>query len=176
MYQWSILLLLKVFLLFLPNIQNIQPSMTGLYASDFLKLPCLGNCYIAMSVCKSKGYWQLLMWKYSNEAIKQIYFDISVTLYLHKKCNRYSLMNQTLWSQGAYRLEIISAWSERVWSTAYTNFVLRNRQILSIVDWCQTYLWDVRIKFWLLLSVWKWMTKGACVYCHGSCCIDTSQR
>ena len=27
----------------------------------------------------------------------------------------YSLVNQTLWSQGAYQLEIISARSERVW-------------------------------------------------------------
>jgi len=31
---------------------------------------------------------------------------------------------QTLSSQGAYRLEIISALSERVWSIAYTFFVL----------------------------------------------------
>ena len=36
-----------------------------------------------------------------------------------------SLVNLTLWSQDAYRLEIISAHSEKVWSTAYTNFVLR---------------------------------------------------
>ena len=36
-----------------------------------------------------------------------------------------SLVNQTLWSQGAYQLEIISARSERVWGTAHTFFVQR---------------------------------------------------
>ena len=37
-----------------------------------------------------------------------------VEVFFLKQCN-ISLMNQTLWSQGAYRLEIISARSERVW-------------------------------------------------------------
>ena len=36
-----------------------------------------------------------------------------------------SLVPQTLWSQGAYRLEIISARSKRVWCNAYTFFVQR---------------------------------------------------
>ena len=36
-----------------------------------------------------------------------------------------SLVNQTLRSQGAYRLEIISAHSKRVWWTAHTIFVQR---------------------------------------------------
>ena len=36
-----------------------------------------------------------------------------------------SLVNQALWSQSAYRLEIISTRSERVWWTAYTLFVQR---------------------------------------------------
>ena len=42
-------------------------------------------------------------------------------------CNvNHSLINQTLWLQGAYQLEIISAHLERVWSTVYTNFIRRN--------------------------------------------------
>ena len=36
-----------------------------------------------------------------------------------------SLVPQTLWSRGAYRLEIISARSKRVWCNAYTFFVQR---------------------------------------------------
>ena len=57
-----------------------------------------------------------------------------------------SLVTQALFSRGgAYRLEIISAALERVWSTAYTIFVLKNRRILSIVDWCQPYFAGVRI-------------------------------
>ena len=61
-------------------------------------------------------------------------------------CN--SLVNQTLWSHGAYILSIgdYKRPLRKIWSTAYTNFVLRNRQILLIVDWCQTNLWDVSIQ------------------------------
>ena len=46
-----------------------------------------------------------------------------LTVLNQKLCCMYSLVNQTLWSQGAYRLEIISARSERVWWTAHTIFV-----------------------------------------------------
>ena len=49
----------------------------------------------------------------------------------------YGLVNQALFPRGgAYRLEIISALSERVWSATYTFFVLKNRRILSTVNWC----------------------------------------
>ena len=48
-----------------------------------------------------------------------------------------SLVNQTFFPQsGTYRLEIISAPSKRIWSTAYTFLVLKNQWILSIVNWC----------------------------------------
>ena len=47
------------------------------------------------------------------------------------------LVNQTHFPRGGtYRLEIISAPSEKVWSTAYTFYVLKNQRILSIVNWC----------------------------------------
>ena len=81
-----------------------------------------------------------------------------------------SLVNQILWLQGAYRLEIISICSERVClykfcsedSTDFVDCWLVSNQLL-------------RCKNRALISV-KCMPKGACVYCCGSCCIDASQR
>lgn len=87
-------------------------------------------------------------------------------------CRALGLVYQTLWSQCAYKLEIVSTRSKRVWSTTgYTIFVLRNRHILSIVDWYQTYLWDV----WTIKvkdDILKVRVFTSCS-CHGSCSTDT---
>ena len=50
--------------------------------------------------------------------------------------NTYILVSHTLFPQGGtYSLGIISAPLERVWSTPYTSFVLKNQLILLVVDW-----------------------------------------
>ena len=90
------------------------------------------------------------------------------TKYQANTCN--SLMNQTLWSQGTYWLEIISTCSERVCLYKFCS-----EDSTDFVDCWLVSNQPLRCKNKVLISV-NWMPKSTHVYCRGSCCIDTSQR